>query len=304
MAGEFSQMKGVETLTFSGYTWRKRDSGSVAVGPGPNRFSRENVFVDSNGWLHLRIDYRRGAWQCAQASLSKALGYGTYQFEVDTNLMSLASPIVLGLFTYDDDPAYDHREIDIEFSNGPLVGRPWPWQYVLQPYDRQGNLTRFAWPFPVTNIWHTFTWAPSAIFFRSFVEAPEWVNTFHIERSPLVFFNREVSVSSTLTFPGMTNAVNIDIFPVDTMFYRSRFQTIGSTKHPFETKDIRSGIPRTGNERVGLNLWLFQGKSPGSTNNVHEAVIKSFRFTPLGKVKIGIPEVLASEVKLSVEYKP
>jgi len=37
------------------------------------------------------------------------------------------------------------------------------------------------------------------------------------------------------------------------------------------------GVPPTGNERIGLNLWLFQGRSPAAADRV---VVESFAFKP------------------------
>jgi hypothetical protein len=68
-----------KSVRFSGYDWRVK-SGSAE--PGPNTFSdgEENVRVDSDGRLHLRITYRDGRWYCAEVVNQRSLGYGTYQF--------------------------------------------------------------------------------------------------------------------------------------------------------------------------------------------------------------------------------
>ncbi len=51
-----------ETITWSGYEWTVRSSRGATQGPGPNIFSdsRDNVFVDAKGDLHLRITQARG----------------------------------------------------------------------------------------------------------------------------------------------------------------------------------------------------------------------------------------------------
>jgi hypothetical protein len=38
------------------------------VGPGPNSFSDDtpNVWVDSLGRLHMKIDKKKGKWRCAE----------------------------------------------------------------------------------------------------------------------------------------------------------------------------------------------------------------------------------------------
>ena len=40
------------------------------------------------------------------------------------------------------------------------------------------------------------------------------------------------------------------------------------------------GVPRPGNEKVRLNLWLYQG-SPPDTGAPAEVIVRRFRFTPL-----------------------
>ncbi|NEU73400.1 hypothetical protein PI95_012690 [Hassallia byssoidea VB512170] len=42
-----------KTINFSGYVWEVRSSGDG--GPGPNHWSSDNVWVDQDGYLHLKI---------------------------------------------------------------------------------------------------------------------------------------------------------------------------------------------------------------------------------------------------------
>jgi len=158
---------GPKTLAFSGYSWAvKASTGSV--GPGPNVFSDnpENVFVDTAGQLHLRITYRDGLWRCAEVILDRSLGYGTYRFTLSSPVGDLDPNVVLGLFTWSDDPAYNHREIDIEVARWGSVGTTENAQYVVQPYDRAGNVRTFVQPDAVPTT-HGFTWAPNRVSFRS-----------------------------------------------------------------------------------------------------------------------------------------
>lgn len=64
-------------INFSGYDWTIK---AGVAGPGPNLFSdaEENVHVDTEGRLHLRISYRDGKWFCAEVVTNKSLGHGTY----------------------------------------------------------------------------------------------------------------------------------------------------------------------------------------------------------------------------------
>ena len=73
----------VTSLTFAGRNWRVKSS-LVPVGPGPNLFSNnaEDVFVDAQGRLHLRIVNRGGQWYSTEVISTGAYGYGTYTFQL------------------------------------------------------------------------------------------------------------------------------------------------------------------------------------------------------------------------------
>ncbi len=110
---------GDRVLRFSGYEWMVKTS-DVPVGPGDNFFSDsgDNVFVDDEGSLHLRITRRGQRWHCAEVISVQSFGYGRYRFYLGSNLDHLDPNVILGCFTWNDDPEYNHREIDIEFCAG------------------------------------------------------------------------------------------------------------------------------------------------------------------------------------------
>src|ERR1043166_192268 len=68
------------TIQFSGYTWNVKDGANL--GPGPNNWSQNNVWVDASGFLHLKIskDPTTGKWNCAEVSTQQAFGYGKLKF--------------------------------------------------------------------------------------------------------------------------------------------------------------------------------------------------------------------------------
>jgi hypothetical protein len=103
----------VRFIHFSSYDWWVK-TGSGLLGPGPNYFSdgTNNVWLDTNGFLHLRITQASNQWQCAEIISARTFGYGSYRFELDSIVDNLDPNIVLGLFTWSDDPAYADREID------------------------------------------------------------------------------------------------------------------------------------------------------------------------------------------------
>lgn len=155
-------------LFFSGYEWWVKTS-DTPVGPGPNLFSdsSDNAWVDGDGQLHLKITKKDSAYETAEIVSKDSFGFGTYIFHLTSRVDQLDPNVVLGFFTWSDDPTYHYREIDIEFSR---------WQdslsdiaqYVVQPWDTPGNLERFnLGPEEVTT--HGFTWGADKIRFQSVV---------------------------------------------------------------------------------------------------------------------------------------
>lgn len=128
-----------DTIEFSGYHWVTKESFGKHTGPGRNYFSgtKENVWVDSLGKLHLRLTFRNDKWYCPEVRLIDGLGYGRYYFHMDPLPQQLDKDIVIGLFVYDlEDSSNFHKEIDIEFSkwgNDTLMNS----QYVVQPKEEE-----------------------------------------------------------------------------------------------------------------------------------------------------------------------
>lgn len=155
---------GPSTVEFSGYTWTVK-AYSRRIGPGPNFFSASNVSVDADG-LHLRISRSGKKWTTAEVIANASLGYGTYTWTL-APVPELDPNVVLGLFTWSDDPAYAHREIDIELARWGNAADPTNAQYVVQPWDADGHDERWTFaPYAGSTI-HSFTWSPGRVDFRS-----------------------------------------------------------------------------------------------------------------------------------------
>lgn len=149
-------------LQFSGYEWRIRDAPSSRG--GGNDYAPANAWTDSGGALHLRIAKASGKWTCAEVSLTRSLGYGTYSFVVrDTAHLEPAA--VFGMFTWDYSGAdQSYREVDIEISHwgDPTTKNA---QYSVQPYYVAANVARFTAPAGVVT--HSFHWEQGRISFKS-----------------------------------------------------------------------------------------------------------------------------------------
>ena len=151
---------GAKTLWFSGMSWTVRPNG--VGGPNNNTWCEANAFVDANGALHLKITKSRGnKWCSAEIVSDYPLGFGVYQFQLESRVDLIDRNVVLGLFTYptpDVGPDTTH-EIDIEFSRwgqagaSPLNYTVWPVSLALDPTTKvfpmalSGNAStpRFIW---------------------------------------------------------------------------------------------------------------------------------------------------------------
>jgi hypothetical protein len=155
---------GLNKLTFSGYTWRVRDTQTASQGPGPNYFSSspENVWLDAQGQLHLKITYRNGIWYCGEIYSEESFGYGLYTFFAASRVDTIDINGVIGLFTYLD----DNNEIDIEFSR-------WGWEsgtnagFTCQPWQTAGNSHAFDMSLSGNYSTHNFNWQAGEIKYRS-----------------------------------------------------------------------------------------------------------------------------------------
>jgi hypothetical protein len=165
--GSESESQVSRFLRFSGYEWRIRNAPSNRG--GRNNYDPGNAWTDSSGALHLRIAKVSGEWTCAEVTLARSLGYGSYSFVVrDTSQLERAA--AFAMFTYDyAEAGPNNREMGIEVS---------PWgdrstenaQYVIQPYYVPENSSRFAVPSgPLT---HSFRWEPGRVSFRT-VRGPD-----------------------------------------------------------------------------------------------------------------------------------
>lgn len=208
------------SVAFAGSTWAVKSSAGL-VGPGPNVFSDspENVWVDSAGRLHLRITYRDGRWLAAEVILAQSLGYGTYRFDVESPAGQLDPNVVLGMFTWSDRAAYNHREIDVELARWGDAASATNAQYVVQPYDQPGNLVRFQQSAEGPTS-HQFTWTSKAVSFLS---------------------SAGTGAIASWKFAGR-------------------------------------GVPKAGDERARINLWLHGGAPPMDGNEV-EVVLSGFSHT-------------------------
>ena len=155
-------------ILFSGYEWVVKKSDGRA-GSGYNYFTDDtsSVWVDNDGYLHLRLRRKHTNWYCTEVIALKTMGYGNYEFIIESALNKLDRNVVLGLFTWDDKKTHNHREIDIEFARWDSQTSKNNTQYVVQPYNNFNNLHRFSNNTYEDVTKHSFFWNKDSIYFRT-----------------------------------------------------------------------------------------------------------------------------------------
>jgi hypothetical protein len=210
-------------VEFSGYRWTLI-SQKEERGPGPNVFDGRNVSLDPQGRLVLETRRRGGRWTSAHVFLDQSLGYGSYELRLAALDQPQDRRAVFGFFTWDDDPAFANREIDIELAR---------------------------WDSPTGANLH-FTVQPSE-------GRPERGASYEFDFSSAV----------TLRFDWLPGSVRFSAVSELESFYWT-FPVAGTQAEPF-------GIPPKGNEKLGLNLWLFRGLAPKGPSRV---IVERFEFSP------------------------
>ncbi|KAA6465184.1 hypothetical protein DYQ86_04345 [Acidobacteria bacterium AB60] len=152
-----------KTIRFSGYDWKVRSADSDRGGQ-TDPYDPANAWTDEKGYLHLRMGEHDGLWSCAEVSLTRSLGNGSYIFVVRDS-SHLGPSAVLGLYTNDDLRTDDVRsELDVELSRwGNLTGKNA--QFVVQPFYVPDNIYRFEAPAGVLT--YAFRWEPGRVEFKT-----------------------------------------------------------------------------------------------------------------------------------------
>lgn len=165
-SGDLPVQQGARIISFAGYDWVVEDSNDNTVGPGPNYFSnsKDNVWVDDQGRMHLKITQRDGKWYCSKVSLWNTYGYHKYVFFLDSRVDQLDKNVVAGLFAYETDV----QEIDIEVSKWGDANND-NCQFAVQPSSSAGNKVRFNLPLKDDYSTHFFDWQKDSIKFGSYL---------------------------------------------------------------------------------------------------------------------------------------
>ncbi len=165
---ETSIPTGERIIKFSGYEWIVRDGG--LSGPGPNKWSGSNVWLDDAGDLHLKITNSADGWHSAEVTTTERFGFGAYQFQIIGQIDQLDANVVLGLFNYptEDVGPDSTNEIDIEYAHW---GNPeWPiGNFTVWPVESELEQTSQSYPVELNGTYTTqrFTWESQQILFQA-----------------------------------------------------------------------------------------------------------------------------------------
>ena len=151
-----------KTVAFSGYEWEVRQQPTDRH--GMNDYEAGNVWVDGEGFLHLRLSQHDGRWTSADVRMTRSLGYGTYSFDVrDTSQLDPSA--AFSMYTWDSLGAdQNFRELTIDVCRW---GDPdnMSGQFAVQPENVPTNVFRFAVPPGVVT--YSFRWEPGRVAFNS-----------------------------------------------------------------------------------------------------------------------------------------
>jgi hypothetical protein len=177
---QWSDFPGGRKLAFGGRTWRVKGPGYYGPGPSLFRDTAECVWVDADDRMHLTVKRIGSSWYSTEVALEDVLGYGDYIFTTRGRLDTLHPNVVFGLYIWQYGPCYDsaylwwnpYNEFDIEFSRWNNPANPIG-QFVAQPYDYPGNISRFDATFAENEITsHAFRWLPGRVECRSWRGGP------------------------------------------------------------------------------------------------------------------------------------
>lgn len=155
-------------INFSGLTWKIRNDGQGS--PANNFWRRDNVWIDENGWIHLKIRKVGENWTCAELQTTEYFQYGKFSFEIVGRIDQLDKNLVFGIFQYPQETDRDgFDEIDIEFSRWgdekKGSGNFTVWSDAKAYAEKTNN---FDFSLEGDYSTHTYTRTPESVYFQSF----------------------------------------------------------------------------------------------------------------------------------------
>jgi hypothetical protein len=181
---QWDDFPGGRTIQFADRLWRVKGPGFY--GPGMSLFADgpSHVWVDAEDRLHMTIRRVGGSWYSTEVTLVEPLVYGDYIFTTVGRLDTWAPNVVLGLFTWQYPECWEagnpwnlHCEFDVEISRWGSPGND-VGQFVTQPWEAPGNMSRFGIVFPGDDALTSFAFR----YLPDRIEARSWHGGPHDER--------------------------------------------------------------------------------------------------------------------------
>lgn len=165
------------TVSFSGFRWNIKVFTTPAA-PGKNFFSgsADNVFVDPEGFLHLRITQQNKGWACVELSADTTFGYGDFALYPATKLDNLDRNVVLSFDLGISHPSGENDpdpqpDCAIRFTKWGSKSAVNPLVYSVKPDGAKTHITRFPQlPFVMQGEYstHVVKWRQDHITFVSY----------------------------------------------------------------------------------------------------------------------------------------
>jgi len=168
-------------FVWCGLTWNSKYGKE---GPGNNYWSINNVWLDDEKNLHLKISQSGDRWYCGEIWTKERLPFGRYQWWINSKITQLDKNVVLGMFNYPSNLAcsgYDgSNEIDIEittwgdvsYTNGNYGFFPGDACSAIQIWGEKFSLSHL----PILNDYttHRFDWSSNGVLFQSLQGHRDW----------------------------------------------------------------------------------------------------------------------------------
>jgi hypothetical protein len=271
----------ISTINFAGRTWDVSGYGNFVN-------IAQQVWVDSNGYLHMKLSKDSGSWKDVEIVSQDVTGYGTYTWVTD-GVQNIDKNIVLGMFPYLD----NSHEVDQEISRWGDANSP-NFAYTVQPDPVKAGVTQQIFELPTTTLATTFTttWTSSKIVFST-MEGSTTVGSFTSNVA------RDATGVHALTNLWQFSGAPSDGKAVEVVFKDFQFTPVGAST-PVQTPTTSSvpGAPTSLSVSQSLGTTTLTWKAPSSNGGSAITGYKIYRSTSSGKESL-----LTSVASTALSYR-
>lgn len=307
----------VRQINWSGYLWNVYTDGWGSWGGNHFSDSTNNVWIDANNNLHLKITNVGGIWYCAEVETANTVGPGTFITNLVTNPLNppLDKYTVMGIFYYKG----SQDEIDIEYArwgdpNNNNLGMftvftdqksdTGPHFYINEP----NTVNKIAWPSNGKIFWETKDSSNALISSRQYTGP--WVTSpggkfhfnlwLHTTNPPSDGLEKEMVLSSFTYIPEGTNLVaslstNPNTISTGQSVTFIANVTGGTPPYSYSWQDLPSGCTGTNSNSITCNP-----NTPGTYNVTVNVTDSANNIRPAsGTLVVNAPSSLAASLNIS-----